>query len=302
MKTTNPKSKKKNKSGLIVAGVATAALVGGAVYLFAGPASAKSDANKGKGRGGPDPGRSGGGKMPGSGRGDAKDGGSEGPGGKVPEGSKGGASKPKGGSSKPKGGEDGAGVRDGVAREGDPKGYWWGDRAKVPEDFDFQSNQIWIAPDRSAAAAGFYFFLDGMNADGERISWDDKGLSFLVADGSILTPTRDLDHREDAVPSLKTILELKDPDTGELALHSVFSWIAAYYGTAIAPAEAASSRAADLLQDMVDEASVLSGGRRAPIDMEGPLRDFYGYAGARLDLGRKAIYGDGWAWGEGGVS
>ena len=79
----------------------------------------------------------------------------------------------------------------------------------------------------------------------------------------------------------------------------MFSWIAAYYGTGISPLEAATSRGVDLLQDMVDEASVLSGGQKRPLNLEGPLRTFYGYALRRLEMGRRAIYGDGFAWGRG---
>ena len=131
------------------------------------------------------------------------------------------------------------------------------------------------------------------------MSWDEDGLSFLIADGSVLTPTKDRDHREDPVPSLRKILRKKDSETGALRRDSVFSWIGAYYGTAISPLEAATSRGVQLLQDLVDEASVMSGGRKRAMNLEGPLRDFYGYALARLEMGRKAIYGDGFQWGEG---
>ncbi len=141
--------------------------------------------------------------------------------------------------------------------------------------------------------------MDGLDAAGERVTWDEDGLSFLIADGSVLTPTTDRDHREDPVPSLRKILRKKDSETGKLRRDSVFSWIAAYYGTAISPLEAATSRGVGLLQDLVDEASVMSGGQKRAMKLDGPLRDFYGYALARLEMGRKAIYGDGFKWGEG---
>ncbi len=293
------KKKKKGNGGLIVAGVATAAAVGVGVYFWSSSSSAKGNGSgPGSGKGSGASGGRGGGSGSGGGSG-AGGGGTQGPGGAG--GGGGGGGKPGGGKargggkgSKPKGGGDSD-----DARKNDPKGFWWGDRSKVPADFDYQGNQIWISPDRTAAAAGFYFFLDGINAQGERITWDEDGLSFLIADGTILTPTQDVDHREDAVPNLKKILGRKNPDTGELALDSVFSWIAAYYGTAVSAGEAATSRAADLVQDMVNEASALNGGRKGPLVLDGPLRDFYGYARTRLDMGRKAIYGDGFPWGQG---
>ncbi len=315
MTTTSSKSKpkkKKSRAGLVVAGVATAAVVGAGVYLLSGSASAKSPAKKPKGanaepkpkgsgsssppRGAKGPGRSGGGSKS-SGRGSGDAGGSLGPGGTIPSegsGKGGGSKKPKGKAPKDKGSDEGK-----ESRSDEPKGFWWGDRSKVPADFDFQSNQIWISGDRSAAAAGFHFFLDGHDAKGERVTWDEDGLSFLISDGTVPTPTADRDHREDPVPSLRKILRKKDPDTGELRGDSVFSWVAAYYGTGISPLEAATSRGVDLLQDMVDEASVLSGGSKGAMDLSGPLRDFYGYALGRLEMGRKAIYGDGFAWGQG---
>lgn len=307
MTTTSSKSKpkkKRSRAGLVVAGVATAAVVGAGVYLLSGSASAKSPPKKPKGAnaepkprgsGSSSPPRSGGGsKSPGKGSGDA--GGSLGPGGAIPSGGSG----KGGGSKKPKGKTPKGKADEGKESRADvPKGFWWGDRSKVPADFDFQSNQIWISADRTAAAAGFYFFLDGNDAQGERVTWDKEGLSFLISDGSVLTPTADRDHREDPVPSLRKILRKKDPDTGELRGDSVFSWVAAYYGTGISPLEAATSRGVDLLQDMVDQASVLSGGSKGELDLAGPLRDFYGYALGRLEMGRTAIYGDGFAWGQG---
>lgn len=285
MTTTTPKKKKKSNAGLIVAGVATAAVVGGGLLLFSRDASAKSGGGTGPGGDGSGSGGAGG------------SGGSGGPGGNIPGSGGGGGGGSNGGSSRPKGGGQGKGARDGVRRQNDPSGYWWGDRSKIPADFDFQSNRIWISPDRTAAAAGFYFFVDGQNEAGERIKYDEDGIGFMLADGTILYPTKDADHREDAVPNLKKILD-KPGESGDLT-HSVFSWVAAYYGNAISPLEAATSKAIDLTQDMVDEASVLSGGRRGPIDLNGPLRTFYAYAAERLDMGRQAIYGDGFLWGQG---
>jgi|GEM_PF-2965667 len=329
--TTGSKDKKKkgqpktgSNAGYIVAGIATAAIVGAGIYFFAGTASAKSaksrpkskgSKNKPGGKGSASPprnsggGRSGGGKTP---RGtpprrDAGDeggaGGSAGPGGTLPS-SGGGKGKGSGKGKKGSGGDATPGgethENENTGRKDDvPMGFFWGDRTKVPADFDYQSNQIWISPDRTAAAAGFYFFMDGLDENGDRVTWDEQGLSFLIGDGSVLPPTKDRDHREDPVPSLRKILRMKDPDTDEPRLDSVFSWIAAYYGTGISPLEAATSRGVDLLQDMVNEASVISGGQKRPLNLDGPLRSFYGYALARLEMGRKAIYGDGFAWGRG---
>lgn len=312
--------KKGSNAGYIVAAVATAAIVGTGVYFFAGAASAKSTKPKpkpkdpkakrnNKGSASPPRNASGGGsrrtpsgrKAEGGTGGRA--GGSAGPGGALPSG---GANKGKGsGKGKRASGRDTdsrgdeSEVEDTARKDEEPTGFFWGDRSKIPADFDFESNQIWVSPDRTAAAAGFYFFMDGYDATGERVTWDEEGLSFLISDGSVLQPTRDRDHREDPVPSLRKILRKKDPDTGELRLDSVFSWIAAYYGTGISPLEAATSRGVDVLQDMVDEASVLSGGRKRSLNLEGPLREFYGYALGRLEMGRRAIYGDGFAWGQG---
>jgi len=312
------KPKKTSNAGLIVAGVATAAIVAGGVYLIAGSASAKGakkddpQNGKSKGVGAASPPRSKGAgsdpssKTPGAGADaggadGASAGGSAGPGGTIPSGGSGGSGKGSGGNSsndgKPK--SDKPKDEESAARTDDPTGFWWGDRSKIPADFDYQSNQIWVSPDRKAAAAGFYFFMDGHDAAGERVSWDEDGLSFLIADGSVLTPTTDRDHREDPVPSLRKILGKKDSETGKLRRDSVFSWIAAYYGTAISPLEAATSRGVGLLQDLVDEASVMSGGQKRTMNLDGPLKEFYGYALARLEMGRRAIYGDGFKWGEG---
>lgn len=318
--TAKPKKKKKtSNAGLIVAGVATAAIVGAGVYLIAGSASAKSSKKpdprngKSKGLGSASPPRSSKGgsskppsRTPGAGAGGANGagagpGGAAGPGGTIPSDGSGGAGEGAGGNASGEGrpGSDKPKDEEGAARTDDPTGFWWGDRSKIPADFDYQSNQLWVSPDRKAAAAGFYFFMDGYDAAGERVSWDEDGLSFLIADGSVLTPTKDRDHREDPVPSLRKILRKKDPETGKLRRDSVFSWIAAYYGTAISPLEAATSRGVGLLQDLVDEASVMSGGHKRAMKLDGPLREFYGYALARLEMGRKAIYGDGFKWGEG---
>lgn len=313
--------KKGSNAGYIVAGVATAAIVGAGIFFFAGPASAKSTKSKGskaklKGKGSASPPRSAGGGRGGAqtpGRtppdreldDDARQaGGSAGPGGALPPNDSGrGKGSGKGKGKRASGGDaasQGETEAEDKGRKDDvPMGFFWGDAAKIPADFDYQSNQIWVSPDRTAAAAGFYFFMDGLDENGDRVTWDEQGLSFLIGDGSVLPPTRDRDHREDPVPSLRKILRKKDPDTGEPRLDSVFSWIAAYYGTGISPLEAATSRGVDLLQDMVDEASVLSGGQKRPLNLNGPLRTFYGYALQRMELGRRAIYGDGFAWGQG---
>lgn len=264
MSTTKDKKKteKQPKKGLIAFGVGAVALVAGAAAFFwASPASAKGSAKKGK----------------------ADKGGGSGPGG----------SKPK----RPEGGSDGSGARDGQRRANDPRGYWWGDSSKIPADFDYQSNRIWISPERDAVAVGFYYFLDGEDEAGNRVTYDAEGLSFVIADATFLAPTKDVDHREDAPPKLKPILDSKS-EFGD-SVQSVFAWVAAYYGTAISPTEAATSRAMDLVQAMVDEASVLNGNARGPIDTSGPLREFYAYAAQRLDMGRKALYGDGFLWGQG---
>ena len=333
--TSSAKEKKKKEPkkasnvGYIVAGVATAAVVGAGIYFLSGTASAKGKKGAGakakakaQGSGAVSPaGAKDGGTNPGGAtpRGNAKGagtggsggtnpGGSEGPGGTLPAGggTSGGSSSGSGsGSGRSSGGTTPPETTpppettEGVANEGVPMGFFWGDKSKIPASFDYQSNQIWISPDRTAAAAGFYFFMDGLDANGDRVTWDEEGLSFLIADGSVLAPTKDRDHREDPVPSLRKILRNKDPDTGALRLDSVFSWLAAYYGTGISPLEAATSRGIDLLQDMVDEASVLSGGRKRAINLDGPLRSFYGYALGRLEMGRRALYGDGFAWGQG---
>ncbi len=316
--TAKPKKKKKtSNAALIVAGVATAAVVGAGVYLIAGSASAKSpkkpDSRNGKSKGlgsasPPRTSKGGGSKPPagtpgadaGGGNG-AGTGGAAGPGGTIPSDGPGGSGKGTGGksSNQDKPGNDKPKSEEDAARTDDPMGFWWGDRSKIPADFDYQSNQLWVSPDRKAAAAGFYFFMDGLDAAGDRVTWDEDGLSFLIADGSVLTPMKDRDHREDPVPSLRKILRKKDSETGKLRRDSVFSWIAAYYGTGISPLEAATSRGVGLLQDLVDEASVMSGGQKRPMKLNGPLRDFYGYALARLEMGRRAIYGDGFKWGEG---
>ncbi len=113
--TAKPKKKKKKTSstGLIVAGVATAAIVGAGVYLIAGSASAKGTkkpdplAGKSKGSGSASPPRSskgGGANAPGKGAGaggKGTDGGSAGPGGNIPsegsgKGNGGGSSSPVG--------------------------------------------------------------------------------------------------------------------------------------------------------------------------------------------------------------
>jgi len=318
--STKPKKKPKKTSsaGLIVAGVATAAIVATGVYLIAGSASAKSSKKpdprngKSKGLGSASPPRSKGGsskppsKTSGAGTGaggadGASAGGSAGPGGTIPSDGSGGSGKGTGGNTSGQGKPENDKPKDeeSAARTDDPTGFWWGDRSKIPADFDYQSNQLWVSPDRKAAAAGFYFFMDGHDAAGERVTWDEDGLSFLIADGSVLTPTKDRDHREDPVPSLRKILRKKDSETGKLRRDSVFSWIAAYYGTAISPLEAATSRGVGLLQDLVDEASVMSGGQKRAMKLDGPLSEFYGYALARLEMGRRAIYGDGFKWGEG---
>lgn len=327
--TSSAKEKKKKEQkkgssvGYIVAGVATAAVVGAGIYFLSGTASAKGKKGagakskakaQGAGAVSPTP-RAKDGTNPGGGatpRGDAKGGGtgggtgpggSAGPGGTLPAGggtnggSSSGSGRPSGDSTPPE--PTPPETNEGEENEGVPMGFFWGDKSKIPASFDYQSNQIWIAPDRTAAAAGFYFFMDGLDANGNRVTWDEDGLSFLISDGSVLRPTKDRDHREDPVPSLRKILRNKDPDTGALRLDSVFSWLAAYYGTGLSPMEAATSRGVDLLQDMVDEASVLSGGRKRPMNLNGPLRSFYGYALGRLEMGRRALYGDGFAWGQG---
>lgn len=296
-KSKSKKSKTKmSKTGLVVAGLATAAVVGVGVFLVSGTASAKkAKPSKSKGAGSANPSRgSGTSRIPGAGGADA--GGSAGPGGALPSGGGKGRGKTKPGGTRPKADPK---SNDDAPAKTEPKGFWWGDRSKVPADFDYQSNRIWISADRTAAAAGFGFFLDGLDAAGERVTWDEKGLSFMVADGSVRTPTEDRDHREDPPPNLRAVLEAKNPETGKPRHDSVFSWVGAYYGTGISPLEAATSRGVDLLQDMVDEASVLSGGSRGAIDLNGPLRDFYGYALRRLEMGREAIYGSGFAWGKG---
>ena len=322
MSTTSPsntpsksKKQKKSKAGYIVAGVATAAVVGVGIYFLSGTASAKTNSGepkaKPKGSGSTTPPRTAkdGAKTPGqkpsgaNGADGADQGGSAGPGGNLPSG--GSASKGSGkGSGKSSGGKsNGKAPKDAPApseggQDDVPMGFFWGDRTKIPADFDFRSNRIWISPDRTAAAAGFYFFMDGTDANGDRVTWDEDGLSFLISDGSVLAPTKDRDHREDPVPSLRKILTMKDPQTGEPRRDSVFSWLAAYYGTAISPLEAATSEGVGLLQDMVDEASVINGGGKQAINLNGPLRDFYGYALGRLEMGRRAIYGE-FRWGEG---
>lgn len=313
--TSKPKKKEEKKAssaGYIFAGIATAAVVGAGIYFLSGTALAKSSKSKAKdpkSKGSASPPRSASGAKtprrtdPGRAKKDdeeARAEGSVGPGGTLPsgDGEANGSGKGAGAGDGGSGGDTSTETNEG-GRDDVPTGFFWGDRTKIPADFDFQSNQIWISPDRTAAAAGFYFFMDGLDADGQRVTWDEQGLSFLISDGSVLPPTKDRDHREDPVPSLRKILRKKDPETGELRLDSVFSWVAAYYGTGISPLEAATSRGVDLLQDMVNEALVLSGGRKRAMNLEGPLRAFYGYALGRLEMGRRALYGEGFPWGQG---
>jgi len=267
---STPKKTKKKGKGPLIAGVAAAGLIGAGILLFSGKANAAEGGSGGSGGDGSGGGghAGGGGNRPGGG------------------GSGGGSGGGGGGGS----GSGGSGSGGGA---GKPDGFYWGDRNKIPAWFDFESNQIWISPDRTAAAAGYLFFMDGYEDDGERDTWDVDDITFAVSEGDIAPPDRDRDHRTDPVPDLEEVLARSDETT-------VFSWVADYFGIAVSLEEAVFLTEEKFLTDLIDQAAILSGGDAGiELDFDGPLGGFYGYTLQRLKDGREALYGNNWPWGEG---
>lgn len=142
--------KKKSSTGLLL-GLAAA---GAGLFLFAGNANAKG---KDKPKGGGGDGK--GGRGQGGDDADDRADGGAGPGG---SGKGKGKGKSKGGKKKPSSKED--------------RGFVWGDRSKIPDDFDFLGNKIWISQDCSTVAVGYWFLAEGVTGSKDepsRVSFKD---------------------------------------------------------------------------------------------------------------------------------
>jgi len=264
------KPEKKPKTGLWAVGAGALALAAGAGAFFF-TRSAKADTsskNAGKNAGGS---KGSGGK--GSGGDSSKnDGGSKGPGG-----------DPTDNRTQPK--DD----RDKTPADQTPnderEGYFWGDRSKVPEDFDWSSNDIWVSPDCSTIACGYWFWAEGM-LDGKDSRVPVRQLVESIDDDSDpkVRPPRPKFNGVGQEADLIGILS-------EHPRRTVYTWVGEYYG-AIASAPGHSST--ELAEDLLYQASTRTGGNNcvARRDLWSPgMWDFIGFAASRLDEFRIAAWG-----------
>lgn len=266
-KTEETPPKKPNTGLKVAAGLAVAGAVGTGVFFLTRSASASSKpkAPKGSGRGSNKGGSNKGGSD--------KSGGSQGPGGDANRG--GGKTQP------PK--EDRSDPS--PQPESEREGYFWGDPGKIPEDFDYGSNKIYVAPDCSSVAVGYWFFAAG-TLDGEQTSVPIGKLVDAISnpnDQRVRIP-RDAHNGVGRQADLLGILS-------EHPKRTAFTWVGEYYGK-IASAPGHSST--QLAEDMFAQASQRTGGVNcmARRDQWSPqIWDFIGFAASRLDDFRMAAYG-----------
>ncbi|MCR9162853.1 MAG: hypothetical protein ACE37F_14135 [Nannocystaceae bacterium] len=267
---TDPKKKTttKPKKGLWAAGATVLALgAGAAAFLFARGASASEGGGGGS--------KSSGKRSGGGGAGGSKSRGSKGPGG---DGSSGGRTKPP----KP----DNERPSDTPEKDG-REGYFWGDPDKVPEDFDWSSNQIWVSPDCSTVACGYWVWAEGTGPDGEAARVPMSKLVAAISNDSDqrVRPPRPQFNGVGPEADLLGILS-------EHPKRTAYTWVGEYYGGVVS---APGHSSTELAEDFMAQASQRTGGFNcmARRDLWSPgMFDFMEFAASRLDQFRRAAYGE----------
>ncbi|MGH1343783.1 MAG: hypothetical protein ACRBN8_19660 [Nannocystales bacterium] len=278
---TTTKTTKKDLPGKSKKGLWALAIGGGAVaaglgaFFFTRDAKADEGSgkkSKGAGTGG---GKKSAGKRSGGG-GKKKSGGSSGPGG-----------NDRGGSGSGDSSEPTEDTDETPEVKSDREGYFWGDPQKIPEDFDYGSNQIYVSPDCSTVAVGYWFFAEGTDTKtgkSTRVS-----MSKLVdaiskdSDPKVRPPRPDF-NGIGAQADLLGILT-------EHPKRTAFTWVGEYYGGVVSAPNHSSTQ---LAEDLLRQASMRTGGNDcvARRDLWSPgMWDFIGFAATRLDEFRMAAYG-----------
>lgn len=268
---TDPKKNTptKPKKGLWAVGATVLALgAGAAAFLFARGASASEGGgggSKGSGK------RSGGG-----GAGGSKSRGSKGPGG---DGAGGGGTKPP----KP----DNERPSDTTPEKDGREGYFWGDPDKIPDAFDWSSNQIWVSPDCSTVACGYWVWAEGTGPDGEAARVPMSKLVAAISNDSDqrVRPPRPQFNGVGPEADLLGILS-------EHPKRTAYTWVGEYYGGVVS---APGHSSTELAGDFMAQASQRTGGFNcmARRDLWSPgMFDFMEFAASRLDQFRRAAYGD----------
>lgn len=277
MTTTNttkrdlPGKPKKGLMALAIGG--TAAAIGAGAYFLMRDAKASGKDGAGGGEG-----KDSGGKASGGGK--KKSGGSKGPGG----------DSSGGGGRTPTDDNDDADGKDTAPtpeKKSDKEGYFWGDPQKIPEGFDYGSNEIYVSPDCSSIAVGYWFFAEGLDTNTDKPTR--VPMSKLVdAIGDDNDPRVRLPRKNhNGVGREADLMGI----LGENPKRTVFTWVGEYYGR-IASAPNHSSMA--LAEDMLWQASMRTGGNDcvARRDLWSPgMWDFISFAATRLEEFRIAAYG-----------
>lgn len=260
----------KPKKGLWVAGGALVVGAGAAAFLWTRNANAADSSGENSGKSG---GSSG--KKPGGSKGPGGNGGGDGGGDGGGSGGSGG-----GGSKKPTKDTDPADANK------EKEGYFWGDPGKIPEDFDYTSNKIYVSPDCSSVAVGYWFFAEGTDAEGKSTRVPMSTLVDAISDDSDERVRAPRPNFNGVGPEADLIGIL-----AEAPKRTAYTWVGEYYG-GIASAPAHSSTA--LAEDMLRQASMRTGGNdcvgRRDLWSQG-MWDFIGFLASRLDEFRRAAYG-----------
>ena len=270
-KDTKKKSaEKKPKTGLVALSAGALALVAGVgAFFLTRDARADTSPGGGSSKGSKKSKGSKGGKKKGK-----SDGGSKGPGGDATDN----RNSPKD--------DEAEGAQDETAPKDEREGYFWGDRDKVPEDFDWASNQIWVSPDCSTIACGYWFWAEG-TLDGETTRVPMAKLLAAIdkkSDPKVRPPRPE----HSGVGQQADLLGI----LSEHPQRTAYTWVGEYYG-GVASAPGHSST--ELAEDLLYQASTRTGGNNclAYRDMWSPgMWDFLGFAATRLDEFRRAVYGD----------
>ncbi len=176
-----------------------------------------------------------------------------------------------------------------------PRGIVWGDPGKIPADFDYQSNKIWISSDCTAVAVGAYFFAEGVRHENST-PWK-LDLPRLQQDLPKGGPLLRYPDATDQIPDLMDVLE-EDPK------RTAYTWVGDYLesrflievntgegdGGDVSPEDFPFRDALNLL---IAQASIATGGSdcsRRRGEWGVGLQDFYNFCGERIAAFQEFIY------------